>query len=202
MKTANLIRWGALAALASGALWLAGGLLHLSYPQDPSGALGYYLNYLGTAIFSAAYLGVLGGLVGLHLRQMESYGRLGRAGFFLAFAGVALAFVGQATSGIFPQNDALGWLFSDPGYGFQAGILLTSVGLVLMGIATLRAGVLPRWCGFGLIALVLFLALGAYGGFVVVGLIWLALGYALGSAESDAAGHSAYAGERRAKEMG
>jgi hypothetical protein len=77
--------------------------------------------------------------------------------------------VGQATSGIFPQNGTLGWLFSDLGFGFQAGILLTSVGLVLMGIATMRAGALPRWCGFGLIALVVFLALGTYGG-----LWWLA----------------------------
>jgi len=181
MKTANLIRWGALAALASGALWIAGGILHLAYPQDPPGALGYFLNYLGTAVFSAAYLGMLGGLVGLHARQMDGYGRLGTAGFLLAFVGGALAFVGQATSGILPQNGTLGWLFSDPGFGFQAGILLTSLGLVLMGIATLRTGVLPRWCGFGLVALVIFLALGAYGGFVVAGLIWLALGYALGS---------------------
>jgi hypothetical protein len=181
MKTANLIRWGALAALASGALWIAGGILHLAYPQDPPGMLGYFLNYLGTAVFSAAYLGMLGGLVGLHARQMNSYGRLGRAGFLLAFVGAALAFVGQATSGIFPQNGTLGWLFSDPGFGFQVGIILTSLGLLLMGIVTIRAGVLPRWCGFGLIALVIFLALGAYGGFVVAGLIWLALGYALGS---------------------
>jgi hypothetical protein len=181
MKTENLIRWGALAAFASGALWIAGGILHLAYPQDPPGTLGYFLNYLGTAIFSAAYLGMLGGLVGLHARQMDSYGRLGGAGFLLAFVGAALAFVGQATSGIFPQNGALGWLFSDPGFGFQAGGILTSLGLLLMGIATTRTGVLPRWCGFGLIALVIFLALGAYGGFVVAGLIWLALGYALGS---------------------
>jgi len=181
MKTANLIRLGALAAFASGALWIAGGILHLAYPQDPPGMLGYILNYLGTAVFSAAYLGMLGGLVGLHARQMDSYGRLGRAGFLLAFVGGALAFVGQATSGIFPQNGTLGWLFSDPGFGFQAGILLTSLGLLLMGIATIRAGVLPRWCGFGLIGLVIFLALGAYGGFVVAGLIWLTLGYALGS---------------------
>src|SRR5215207_2286165 len=185
MKTATLIRWGALAALVSGALWIVGGLLHLAYPQDPPGMLGYFLNYLGTAVFSAAYLGMLGGLVGLHARQMDSYGRLGRAGFLLAF-------VGQATSGIFPHSRALGWLFSDPGFGFQAGILLTSLGLVLMGIATLRAGVLSRWCGFGLIALVIFLALGAYGGFVVAGLIWLALGYALGPRKREVAGSRSY----------
>jgi hypothetical protein len=181
MKTANLIRWCALAALASGALWIAGGLLHVAYPQDPPGALGYYLNYLGTAVFSAAYLGMLGGLVGLHAGQIKNYGQLGRAGFFLAFVGAALAFVGQATSGIFPHNGTLGWLFSDPGFGFMAGILFMSLGLVLMSIATLRARVLPRWCGFGLVALVVFSALGAYGGFVVVGLIWLVLGYALWS---------------------
>jgi len=102
-------------------------------------------------------------------------------GFLVAFVGAALAFVGQATSGIFLQNGTLGWLFSDPGFGFQAGVLLTSLGLLLMGIATTRTRLLPRWCGFGLIALVIFLALGAYGGFVVAGLIWLVLGYALGS---------------------
>jgi hypothetical protein len=177
----SLVRWGALAALVSGVLWIVGGLLHLAYPQDPPGALGHFLNYLGTAIFSGAYLGMLGGLVGLHARQVESYGRLGTVGFFLAFAGAALAFVGQATSGIFPHNGALGWLFSDPGFGFLLGILLMSLGLVPLGVATLRARVLPRWCGIGLVALVVFSALGAYGGFVAFGLIWLALGYALWS---------------------
>src|ERR687894_13178 len=139
------------------------------------------------ALFTAAYLGMLGGLVGLHARQMDSYGRFGAVGFFLTFAGTALAFVGQATSVIFPHNGALGWLFADPGYGFVAGIVSTSLGLLLMGVATVRAGVLPRWLGFGLVAMVVFLALGAYGGFVVVGLIWLALGYALGARRGNAA---------------
>ena len=179
--TPSHVRWGALAAMVSGVLWIVGGLLHLAYPQDPPGALGYFLNYLGSAIFSGAYLAMLVGLVGLHARQVESYGRLGTVGFYLAFAGAALAFVGQATSGIFPHNGALGWLFSDPGFGFLVGLLLVSLGLVLLGVATLRARVLPRWCGVGLIALVLFSALGAFGGFVVVGLLWLALGYALRS---------------------
>ena len=63
MRTLNLVRWGALAAMASGALWVAGGLLQLAFSQDPPGALGSFLNYLGTAVFSAAYLGMLGGLV-------------------------------------------------------------------------------------------------------------------------------------------
>jgi hypothetical protein len=46
-----------------------------------------------------------------------------------------------------------------------------------MGIATLRADVLPS--GFGLVAPVVFLPIRAYGGFIVVGPMWLALGYAL-----------------------
>ena len=179
--TPSPVRWGALAALVSGVLWIVGGLLHLAYPQDPPGALGHFLNYLGTAIFSGAYLAMLVGLVGLHARQVESYGRLGTVGFYLAFAGAALAFVGQAASAIFPKDGTFGWLFSDPGFGFLVGLLLVSLGLVLLGVATLRARVLPRWCGVGLIALVVFSALGAFGGFVVVGLIWLALGYTLWS---------------------
>ena len=73
----------------------SGGLLHLAYPQDPPGALGYVLNYLGTAIFSGAYLGMLGGLVGLHARQAGIYGRMGTVGFYLAFVGAALALVGD-----------------------------------------------------------------------------------------------------------
>ena len=52
--TPSLVRWGALAALVSGVLWIVGGLLHLAYPQDPPGALGHFLNYLGTVIFSGA----------------------------------------------------------------------------------------------------------------------------------------------------
>ena len=133
-------------------MWMVGDL-HLGYPQDPSGALCYYLDYLGTTISSAAYPGILGRLVKLHARQVDSYWRLGRTGFFMAFAEAALALVDQATSGIFPQNGTVGWLFSGPGFGFVVEILLTSLGLCPRAPPRCGQGVL-RCCGFGLIALV------------------------------------------------
>jgi hypothetical protein len=188
MKTANLIRWGALAALASGVLWIAGGLLTLAYPHSPPDVLGTRLDYLGTSVLSAAYLGVVGGLVGFHARQIGSYGRLGTVGFLLAFFGAALLCVGQATSAIFAGNSALGWLFDDPGYGFVVGINLFLVGLLVLGVATLRAGVLPRWCGFALIGVVAISVFGAIlsagAAFVAVGFFWATLGYALWSGKS------------------
>ena len=64
------------------------------------------------------------------------------------------------------------------------GLLGLLVGFVLYGVATLRARVLPRWCGVAFvvalpIALVLSIPLSFASMFVVFGLIWLALGYAL-----------------------
>ena len=62
---------------------------------------------------------------------------------------------------------------------------LSTLGLVLLGAATLRAGVLARWCGALLIVAVLgipiYFALGNYGGAILYGLLWLALGYVLWS---------------------
>jgi hypothetical protein len=60
-----------------------------------------------------------------------------------------------------------------------------------LGIATLRARVLPPWCGVLLIIAVLgipvYFALGNYGGAIVYGLVWVALGYALWSRRGEAA---------------
>ncbi len=65
---------------------------------------------------------------------------------------------------------------------FPIGLLLAFVGTVAMGIATLRAGTLPRWSGVQLLALWLAaLGLGGNGGGILAGLIWMALGYALRS---------------------
>jgi len=186
MKSAILIRWGALAAVASGVLWIIWGLLTLAYPQTPPDVPSTRLDYLGTFVLSAAYLGVLGGLVGLRARQVDSYGSLGEAGFLLAFIGAALLCVAHGASTIFGGPGALGWLLDEPGYGLMVTINLLLAGLVVLGIATLRARVLPRWCGLALIGVVVVSVFGAIvstgAAYVVVGLLWMALGYALWSA--------------------
>ena len=60
--------------------------------------------------------------------------------------------------------------------------------LLVLGIATLRARVLPRRCDFALIGAVVVSIFGAIlktgADFVVVGLIWMALAHALWSEKS------------------
>ena len=202
MKTTNLIRWSALAAQASGLMWIAAGLLTLAYPHSPPDVLGTRLDYLGTSVLSAAYLGVLGALVGLRARQVDSYGSLGTSGFLLAFVGAALLCVGQATSATLAGNGALGWLFDDPGYGFMVAINLLLAGLVVLGIATLRARVLPSWCGLALIGVVVVSVFGAIvstgAALVALGLLWMGVGYALWSKRSASVGQlHTVGGDRR-----
>ena len=57
---------------------------------------------------------------------------------------------------------------------------MTLVGFVLYGAATLQAGILPRWSGVAfIVALPLVVILDLVVGSLVVGLVWLALGFAL-----------------------
>ncbi len=119
---------------------------------------------------------MLGGLAGFHALQATSYGGLGAVGFYAAFVGIALMLISTAAT-ILAGREILDWLF-------VLGVLGT-LGLVLLGAATLRAGVLPRWCGVLLMVAVLgipiYFALGNYGGAILYGLLWLALGYVLWS---------------------
>jgi len=72
------------------------------------------------------------------------------------------------------------------------GLMFVGIGFLLLGIATVRARVLPRWCGVSLI--VAFVAvlvslgfpasLGAYAVMIVLGFVWLALGYVLWKRQS------------------
>jgi hypothetical protein len=121
-------------------------------------------------LFVVALLLTATGLIALHRLQKDSYGSLGRAGFYVTLAAIVARILGALV--FLAGSSALEWI-SPPA---TAAML---VGFVLYGIATLRARVLPRWYGLALIvALPVSLPLEGYGT-ALFGLILLALGYAL-----------------------
>jgi hypothetical protein len=172
MSSSDLIRWGALAAMLAGVVWIAYALLGLAGAnQEESGPLDI--------LIIIAWLLQVAGLIGFHTLQKENYGRIGRAGFYTFVVGAPAQSLGLLL--VLAGSLTLGEILINVG-GF--GIL---VGLVLYGAATLQARVLPRWCGIALIvSLPLTILLQDYGG-LVFGLVWLALGYVLWSRRAQAA---------------
>ena len=178
MSSSDLIRWGAVGALLAGIAWLALGLIPLVILGQVAlyfGGVATAEDYLLEILFSIATLGMLAGIVGLHAREAPNYGRLGTAGFFAAFVGVFFLLASTVAT-ILAGREVLDWLFI---LGFVGSI----VGFVLLGGATLRARVLPRWYGILLSVAVfgipVYFALGNYGGAILYGLVWLGLGYGL-----------------------
>lgn len=171
----NPVRLGALGALLAGVTWIGLGFVAAATinGRRPE-ILG--LTVLGDTLYLVALVSTLAGIVGLHFRQAPSYGKLGTTGFLAAFTGIVLLLVGLMIS--FLVGHTFGLALLDPALGL--GLWCTLVGLVLLGAATWRLRALPRWCGVLLIVCIPFaIALGDYGGGIVLGLAWLALGYAL-----------------------
>jgi len=93
------------------------------------------------------------GLIGLYVRQMDRMAWLGLVGFVLAFIGTAFAgaiqfmvatvipVVAEKAAAIFPQ------VRKPPTFAVPLLALGFGLGYVLFGIASMRAGVLPRWSG-------------------------------------------------------
>jgi hypothetical protein len=168
MNTKKLIRWAGLAAMSSGILFIVIQAIHpLDVLSSVTTAQWAIAHYVGIAM---AFLGLLG-IAGIYARQVEAAGWLGLAGYLLLslFFALTLAFqVAEAfispllatTAPTFVEGflgiangrptgmnlGALPTIYSLTGF---AGYVL---GGLLFGIATLRAGILPRWAG-GLLAL-------------------------------------------------
>ena len=176
MSSSDFIRWGGLAAMLAGVAFIVNGLLPplgLANPEDPSDVP------LLDGLFVLALLLVVAGLLGLHALQKGNYGRIGRAGFYTLVLATLVQVVGLV--GFMLGSTALEWLIA-------LGSLAVFVGFVLYGAATLQAQVLPRWCGVGLIVgMPVAAVLGEIWGFLVFGLLWLALGYVLWSQRGVAA---------------
>jgi hypothetical protein len=145
--------------MLAGALFLVDEILSLMNPAP-------YLDVM----FVVAMLLVLVAMVGFHALQQGHYGHLGWAGFYTLVVGILAQVLGLVL--LLLGSTALLWLL-------PVATLAVLVGFALYGVATLRARVLPRWCGVALIvAFPAAIALGAYS-YVWLGFIWVTLGYVL-----------------------
>ncbi len=182
MPSSDLIRWGGLAGMGGGVLFIVYSLL---------GAVTGKGNEPGPLDLLAilAYVLIVVGLAGFHALQQRNYGRIGRAGLYTTIGAIVLW-------EIFLVASLLGGEGGDASLGLDlfaaVGVLGLLVGEVLYGAATLQARVLPRWCGVLFILLmpvtiVLGVVLPGDLAILWVGLAWLALGYGLWSHSSGAA---------------
>ncbi len=145
--SARLIRYGGPTAALGGALYLATfGLVYLIYGLYGEQTEGTF--FQGSAfiyaLYTPMYALLLLGTLGLYLRQRGYFGLAGKAGFYLTAIGFSLGAVGSAMILL------IGLTTSGGGTGvfqFVAHALshvLYATGSVLLGLATFRAGVLPK----------------------------------------------------------
>ncbi len=146
--SSKLESWGGSAAVLGGALYLVTfGMVYLIYDLFAEQTKG---TFVGSHAFihmfdTPMFVFLLLGAVALYLRQRSSFGLLGKAGFYLTALGFLLGAVGgamivvvglaagdRATMGIL---DMIAHMLSHVFY---------ALGSILLGIATFRAGILPK----------------------------------------------------------
>jgi len=166
MSSSTLFRLSGAALVLGGALGAAGQLLHPADPEGPAMLAAYAQasQPIHLMLFFAVML-VLLGLPGVYARQSEQTGLLGLVGFLLLFFGVPLvdlihsvvdfailpAVVEQAPDQAMSVVLAA---FEDPSWAIlqMLGFPLLGLGVIVFGIATIRARVFPRWSGWVLVA--------------------------------------------------
>lgn len=192
MSSSNLIRWSGLAALVGGLLFIILDVLETllfgSLPYAEAAATSAWIIVQGAYIVAAVLISL--GLVGLYAHQAEESGTFGLAAFVVTFIGGMMA-AGSSWSeaffGAWLAEAAPELLEADPSGALAAGVILSYVlfalGWLLFGLASLRAGVLPRGAAVLLmIGAVMFPVLAAltlpFAG-VVYGVAVAWMGYAL-----------------------
>ena len=159
---------------------------------------GVTLGFIDKAVRKGAYegpvgtmllIGALTAIASLHLIHRRHYGWFGALASASAIGGITMVVIGFLVSG-----SASDTVFA-VGIGLLiVGVVVGSTGVVLLGIATIGSGVLPRWCGIALIAgsppgvAIMFLILTPLGmagilpgevGWALAGIPWVVVGYAI-----------------------
>ncbi len=187
--SSSFIRWSGLVAMVGGALWVVGTVIHASKPRGciaeecafrpmrESGALDGSLMLLSVLLLAMGALGLM-----TLVRRHGRFGRAGKAGVLIGLVGAALLVIVILIQVIFFGGED----FPLWPYFVIPGLVALVVGFVLVGIAVLRAGVLPRWVAVLIIvgALLMLLANEQTARVLLMipfGLAWVAVGYALWS---------------------
>jgi hypothetical protein len=167
ITASKLIRWAGVSAMAAGMLYVVVGLFHPVETLSTVTTTQWIVVHALASIM--CFFGVLG-MAGLYARQAERAGWAGMAGFVLFSLWFALmlgftsaeAFILPPLASTAPTfvEGFLG-LFTSTASEVPLGVLPTlwlltaplyMLGGLLFGIATFRAGILPRWAA-GLFAL-------------------------------------------------
>jgi hypothetical protein len=163
MRRIDLIKWGAIGAMFGGAVAVvAGGVL--STPAFSGGNPSWYQqNPVWFLVEFVGKVALLVGLVGLYLylRRSPRFRWLGTAGFCVLVVvtayEVVLALVALASA---PAAESV------DGYLGPIKELVKILGILLFGIAILRAGTLPR-AGAWMMILAVLVVLASIGSFIV-----------------------------------
>jgi hypothetical protein len=181
--SSNLIRWGGLAAMLGGLLWIVAAIITASKPRGCIGPAECDVMAIRDTsdvapwLLLALLLSAVG-LAGMVIRAWNTgrLDRLGQVSVALCAVGVMLLILGMGLSAISEVFWAL----------VPLGGLALVIGLALVGIAALRMEALPRWAA-------VLLVIGSLGmlGFndqnaqvlmaIPFGIGWVAVGYALWS---------------------
>lgn len=148
MASTILIRLGGLVAMVCGAASATLGLLYILEargltldPTEKALQKGHYEN----PTLNLLVLGVLAAIAALHIAQRRHYGRWGALVSGAAFAGLAMTAGGGLLGGFVPALAGQAMLL------MLVGVLVASASVVGLGIRTLTAKVLPRWCGVAVV---------------------------------------------------
>ena len=196
----SIVRWSGLAAMLGGVLWAADWVLFTighgpTTINENQEVLSLGPDAWGRFVVVPLAL-VAVGLVTIHYLQRSRAGWLGKSGYVVSLVGLAL------------------WAVANLILGPPLPIIIAAIGMVLFGIATLRAKVLPRWSrSIPLVLGVLLIpgffltfpgfildfppfdwvyafGLSGYFTFIAQGLGWVLLGYALWSQKATVAQRS------------
>ncbi|HEX2183680.1 MAG TPA: hypothetical protein VHH10_15465 [Rubrobacteraceae bacterium] len=186
----STVRWAGVAGMLGGALFVLSAVVITSLPRgcigDECAARPMRETGAAGALLVLALLLVVVGMAGLVIRARNAgrLGALGKTGAVVAAVGAALPVIGGVVQGVLYGGD-----YPLMPYFVIPGVLALVVGFVLLGVAVLLAGVLPRWAAallvVGSLAMLGFNDQNAQALLAIPnGIAWIAVGFELWSGET------------------